>query len=32
MARLFVPYAGPFSIDVDNGTVTHQIDFSLFPN
>jgi hypothetical protein len=32
MARRFIAYAGPFSVDVDNGTVTHHIDVSLFPN
>jgi hypothetical protein len=28
----FVAYAGPFSVDVGNGTVTHHVDVSLFPN
>jgi hypothetical protein len=32
MARHFIAYAGPFSVDVDNGTVTHHVDVSLFPN
>jgi Lipocalin-like domain len=32
IARRFIAYAGPFSADVDNGTVTHHIDVSLFPN
>jgi lipocalin-like protein len=25
-------YAGPFRVDVGNGTVTHHVDVSLFPN
>jgi Lipocalin-like domain len=32
MARRFIVYAGPFSVDVGNGTVTHHVDVSLFPN
>ena len=32
MARHFIAYAGPFSVDVGNGTVTHHVDVSLFPN
>ena len=32
MARHFIAYAGPFSIDVGDGTVTHHVDVSLFPN
>ena len=32
IARGFIAYAGPFSVDVDNGTVTHHVDVSLFPN
>jgi hypothetical protein len=32
MARHFVAYAGPFSVDVGNGTVTHHVDVSLFPS
>jgi hypothetical protein len=32
MARHFIAYAGPFSVDVENGTGTHHIDVSLFPN
>jgi hypothetical protein len=32
MARRFIAYAGPFSVDVGNGTVTHHVDVSLFPN
>jgi len=32
MARRFIAYAGPFTVDVDNGTVTHHVDVSLFPN
>jgi hypothetical protein len=32
MARRFVADAGPFSADVGNGTVTHHVDVSLFPN
>ena len=32
MARRFVAYAGPFSADVSNGTLTHHVDVSLFPN
>jgi Lipocalin-like domain len=32
MARHFVAYAGPFSVDVGKGTVTHHVDVSLFPN
>ena len=32
MARRFIAYAGPFSVDVANGTVTHHVDVSLFPN
>jgi hypothetical protein len=31
-ARHFSAYAGPFSVDVGNGTVTHHVDVSLFPN
>jgi hypothetical protein len=27
----FIAYAGPFSADA-NGTVTHHVDVSLFPN
>jgi hypothetical protein len=30
--RRFIAYAGPFSVDVDDGTVTHHVDISLFPN
>jgi hypothetical protein len=26
------PTPGPFSADVGNGTVTHHVDVSLFPN
>lgn len=32
MARHFIAYAGPFGVDVGNGTVTHHVDVSLFPN
>ena len=32
MARRFIAYAGPFSADAGNGTVTHHVDVSLFPN
>jgi len=32
MARHFIAYAGPFSADPGNGTVTHHVDVSLFPN
>jgi hypothetical protein len=32
MARHFIAYAGPFSVDVGNATVTHHVDVSLFPN
>ena len=32
IARRFVAYSGPFSADVDNRTVTHHLDGSLFPN
>ena len=32
MARHFIAYAGSLSVDVDNGTVTHRVDVSLFPN
>jgi lipocalin-like protein len=32
MARRSIAYAGPFSVDVGNGTVTHHVDVSLFPN
>jgi hypothetical protein len=32
MARRFIAYAGPFTVDVANGTVTHHVDVSLFPN
>jgi hypothetical protein len=32
MARHFIAYAGPFSADAGNGTVTHHIGVSLFPN
>jgi hypothetical protein len=32
MARHFIAYAGPFSVDVGNGTVVHHVDVSLFPN
>jgi hypothetical protein len=32
MARRFIAYAGPFSVDVDNGTVTHHVEVALFPN
>jgi Lipocalin-like domain len=32
MARRFIAYAGPFSVDVGNGTVTHHVDVSLAPN
>jgi Lipocalin-like domain len=32
MARRFLAYAGPFSVDVANGTVTHHVDIALFPN
>ena len=32
MARHFIAYAGPFSADAGNGTVTHHVDVSLFPN
>jgi hypothetical protein len=30
MARDFIAYAGPFTIDADAGTVTHHIDIALF--
>ena len=30
--RHFIAYAGPFSVDVGNGTVTHRVDVSLFPS
>ncbi len=29
IARRFIAYSGPFSVDVDNGTVTHHVDVSL---
>jgi Lipocalin-like domain len=32
MARRFIAYAGPFTVDLENGTVTHHVDISLFPN
>jgi Lipocalin-like domain len=32
IARHFIAYAGPFSADPGNGTVTHHIDVSLYPN
>jgi hypothetical protein len=32
MARRFIAYAGPFSVDVGNGTVTHHVEVALFPN
>jgi len=32
MARRFIAYAGPFSVDVGDGTVTHHVDVALFPN
>ena len=32
IARRFIAYSGPFSVDVDSGTVTHHVDVSLFPN
>jgi hypothetical protein len=32
IARRFIAYAGPFSADAGNGTVTHHVDVSLFPN
>ena len=32
MARHFIAYAGPFSVDVGDGTVTHHVEVSLFPN
>jgi hypothetical protein len=32
MARRFIAYAGPFSADAGNGTVTHHVHVSLFPN
>jgi hypothetical protein len=32
MARHFIAYAGPFTVDVGHATVTHRIDVSLFPN
>jgi len=32
MARHFIAYPGPFSADPGNGTVTHHVDVSLFPN
>ena len=32
MARRFIAYAGLFSVDVGNETVTHHVDVSLFPN
>ena len=32
MARHFIAYAGPFTVDLDNATVTHHVDVSLFPN
>ena len=32
MARHFIAYAGPFSVDVGNGTVTDRVDVSLFPS
>jgi hypothetical protein len=32
MARYFIAYAGPFSVDVGHGTVTHRVDVSLFSN
>ncbi|QTO47074.1 lipocalin-like domain-containing protein [Burkholderia latens] len=30
-ARGYVAYSGPFNVD-DNGTLTHEMDVSLFPN
>jgi hypothetical protein len=30
MARHFIAYAGPFSADPGNGTVTHHVDVSLY--
>ena len=32
MARHFIAYAGPFSVDLGNGTVTYRVDVSLFLN
>ena len=32
MARRFIAYAGTFSVDIGNETVTHHVDVSLFPN
>ena len=32
MARRFIAYAGPFTVDVGTGTVTHHVEVSLFPN
>ena len=32
MARHFIACAGPFSANAGNGTVTHHVDVSLFPN
>ena len=31
-SSLLIAYAGPFSADAGNGTVTHHVDVSLFPN
>jgi len=31
MARDFIAYGGPFSVDSDTNTVTHHIDIALFP-
>lgn len=31
MARDFIAYGGPFTLDSETGTVTHHIDIALFP-
>jgi len=31
MARNFIAYGGPFTVDSDTDTVTHHIDIALFP-
>ena len=31
MARDFIAYGGPFTLDPDTDTVTHHIDIALFP-
>ena len=31
-AALFIAYAGPFTVDPENGTVVHHVSVSLYPN